>query len=101
MASLIEYSNVYDTALLILEKKGYQVWYDAETQDYCAERNGWDFRSPSPCGLRGVVAIFEFKQPVQFVEYWWREEGPEVYDHLPSHPQREYQPLARPRPQST
>ena len=61
--------------------------------DYCAERDGWDFRSPSRCGLLGLVTIFEVKQPRHFVEYWWREEGPELYDHLPSQAERKYQPV--------
>jgi hypothetical protein len=97
MASLSEHSNVYNSALLVLKKKGYQIWYDSKTEDYCAERDGWDFRSPSPCGLLGLVAIFEFKQPAGFVEYWWREEGPEVYRDLPSQAERAYQPVGSPR----
>lgn len=44
MAALREYSNVYNTALLILAQRGYQLWYDRQTQEYCAERGGWDFR---------------------------------------------------------
>jgi len=28
MLALSEYSNVYNTALVILQRKGYQAWYD-------------------------------------------------------------------------
>jgi hypothetical protein len=93
MAALSEYTNVYNTALLVLRKKGYQLWFDQLTQDYCAEQNGWGFRSPSPCGLLGLVAIFEFKQPESYAEYWWRESGEELYERLPNAPPRPYEPI--------
>lgn len=86
MPALSEYINVYNTALLILLRKGFQVWYDEETKSYCAEREGWDFTAQSPCGLLGVIAIFEHKQPSEYREYWWREEGPIIRDKLPSEP---------------
>lgn len=93
MPALSEYSNVYNSALLVLSQKGFQVWYDQNAQQYCAERDGWDFMSSSPCGLLGVVAIFEAKKPKQYAENWWREEGPLSYRKLPSLPTREYEPI--------
>ena len=96
MAALSEHSNVYNTALLVLKRKGYQVWYNSNTKDYCAEKDGWDFMSRSPCGLLGLVAIYEIKRPSSFAEYWWREEGPELYRALPNAPEREYRPIGKP-----
>jgi hypothetical protein len=90
MAALSEYSNVYNTALSILRKKGYQLWYSQATGDFCAEKNGWDFMSATPCGLLGLIGIFEFKDPSEFGEYWWREEGPEDYRALPQEPERPF-----------
>lgn len=84
MPALSEYSNVYNTAILILEQKGFRVWRDPETDLFCCERDGWDFMADSPCGLLGVVAIFEFKAPADFREYWWRQEGPDRYGSLPT-----------------
>jgi hypothetical protein len=84
MPALSEYSNVYNTAVLLLERKGFRVWMNPETSLYCCERNGWDFMSESPCGLLGLVAIFEHKAPTEPAEYWWREEGPERYGNLPT-----------------
>jgi hypothetical protein len=86
MPALSEYSNVYNDALLILLKKGYQVWYSKDADVYCAERNGWDFQADTPCGLLGIVAIYEFRQPAAYVEYWWREDGSDVYHQLPEQP---------------
>jgi hypothetical protein len=44
MAALGEYTNVYNTALNLLVRRGYQVWYEPDTREYCAEKDGWDFR---------------------------------------------------------
>jgi hypothetical protein len=68
---LSEYTNVYGTALVILKKKGYQLWRDG-TKMFWAEKDGWDFCSDSPCGLLGLIAIFETIQPDAYREYWWR-----------------------------
>jgi len=92
MPALAEYSNVYNSALLILRNKGFQVWLDESTGLYCAEKDGWDFQADTPCGLLGVVAIFEYKQPSEYREYWWREEGQDIYSNLPRQPQA-YKPV--------
>ena len=94
MPALSEYTNVYNTALLILQQKGFRLWYDEPTATYCCERDGWDFRADSPTGLLGVVAIFEHKRPPEFREYWWREQGPLSYRDLPRTPP-DYQPVWR------
>ncbi|NRD64767.1 hypothetical protein HRD49_23720 [Corallococcus exiguus] len=87
MPTLSEYTNVYDTALIILEQKGFQVWYDKRAQVFCAEKDGWDFMANSPCGLLGVVAIYEHKRPEKYEEYWWRERRAQpLYGHLPDSP---------------
>ncbi|MFC5474361.1 hypothetical protein [Paraherbaspirillum soli] len=92
MAALSEYANVQDTALKILLKKGYQFWFDDRTELYCAEKNGWDFKAESPCGLLGIVTIYEFKNPGQYSEYWWKEEGENVFRNI-SHEQPAYVPI--------
>lgn len=83
MAALSEYTNVYNTALTVLSRKGFQLWYDEGAGCYCAEKDGWDFMSESPCGLLGLVAIFESRSPVEWREYWWREDGADLYTSLP------------------
>jgi hypothetical protein len=92
MPALSEYSNVYNTALVILQKKGYQLWYDEQTKLYGAEKDGWDFMANDPCGLLGLVAIRDFKQPARFTDYWWREREPDLLDKLPRQP-RPYTPV--------
>ena len=94
MPALFEYSNVYNTALLMLRERGYQLWYNKDGL-FGAEKDGWDFFSDSPCGLLGLVTIFESTKPPEFQEYWWRREGEELYGHLPDEPPRPYEPVYR------
>ncbi len=95
MPSLSEYTNVYDTALFILREKGYQLWVDEARQVFCAEKDGWDFEADSPCGLLGIVAIFEARRPTTYAEYWWREKDADLYRSLPKAPERAYEPVWR------
>ena len=102
MAALADHSNVYNTALLILQRKGYQLWKESHGTGrrryelYGAEKDGWDFLANSPLALLGAVAIFEEKRPTSCTDYWWREEGSQLYHHLPDSP-RPYKPIWRKR----
>ena len=40
MPTLGEYVNVYNSALNTLRKKDYQLWYDEDSDMFCAERDG-------------------------------------------------------------
>ena len=86
MAALADYTNVLDTALSVLIKKGYQVWFDKMTSEYWAEKDGWDYVSSSPVALLGLVAIYEFHQPTAWTEYWWRIPADNLARRLPSVP---------------
>jgi hypothetical protein len=92
MPVLGDHSNVYNTVFLILQRKGYRAWYDEGTSSYGCERDGWDFLADSPTALLGLVAIFEFKRPAEYREYWWREDGARLYESLPKTPP-EYTPV--------
>ena len=95
MPALGEYTNVYNTALVVLRRKGYQVWSEDGGNTYCAERDGWDFRADSPTGLLGLVAIFEYRAPAAYQEYWWRERVDGAsYRDLPDAP-KPYTPVWR------
>ncbi|MDE9564476.1 hypothetical protein KKI93_10445 [Xenorhabdus bovienii] len=82
MPSLSEYSNVSNTAFNILDKKGYNIWYDNKIDMYCAEKDGWDFMADSPCGLLGIISIYEFKRPEEYKEYWWLDEEKDLLNNL-------------------
>jgi hypothetical protein len=83
MPALSEYTNVYGTALAIIQDKGFRTWFDSSTNVFCAERDGWDFQSPSPCALLGLIAIFEFQSPPRWKEYWWRTDVQVDHRKLP------------------
>lgn len=86
MPALSEYANVYNTALLILEEKGFRCWVDDVTETFRCERDGWDFMAESPVGLLGLVAIFEAVSPSEYSEYWWRKDSRIIYGALPHEP---------------
>jgi hypothetical protein len=44
---------------------------------YGAEKGGWELMGDSPAGLLGLVAIYEHRDPSEYREYWWREDGPD------------------------
>nr|WP_320189792.1 hypothetical protein [uncultured Desulfobacter sp.] len=84
MSTLSAYSNIENTSLLILYKKGFRVWYIKKTQLYYAERNGWDFAANSITELLGLVSIYEFHAPENYVEYWWRINDEWLIDDIPT-----------------
>ena len=92
MAALGDYSNVYNTAIAVMQQKGYRAWYDSASELYWAERDGWDFAADSPTALLGVIAIYEFIQPIEWREYWWRiDDSGADSRNLP--PKPEYEPV--------
>ena len=92
MAALGDHLNVIDTALDLLDRKGFQVWYDKPTDHYWAERDGWDFAARTATALLGLVAIFEAAQPDAYREYWWKSPRVRLREALPDKP-RPYTPV--------
>jgi hypothetical protein len=84
MPALSEYANVFDTALAVLEQKGFSVWRDEKTDMFCAQRKGWDFMADNPISLLGLVAIYEHKNPEAYVEYWWKTEPAQSSQSIPT-----------------
>ena len=82
MPSLSEYRNVDNTAFNVLKAKGFTIWYDEESALYCAEKDGWDFMADTPCALLGLVAIYEWKKPEVYSEYWWKDPGSDATESL-------------------
>jgi hypothetical protein len=83
MPALATYANVLNTALVILQRKGYRVWSNEDESMWYAERQGWDFQADDPIQLLGLVGIFEHHQPTDFREYWWQIQEPFVIDSIP------------------
>jgi hypothetical protein len=92
MPALSAYANTENTALIILQRKGYQLWYDESIQRFCCEKDGWDFTAESATELLGVVAIYDYHHPDQCQEYWWKINEPWLIDGLPRQP-KDYDPI--------
>jgi hypothetical protein len=84
MPALSEYANVYDTALAVLEQKGFSVWKNEKTDLFYAQREGWDFVAENPISLLGLVAIYEHKKPEAYCEYWWKTASAQGSQSLPT-----------------
>ncbi|MEM9074257.1 MAG: hypothetical protein AAGE52_37535 [Myxococcota bacterium] len=76
-------NRVYNTALVTLVEKGFQVWFDQQSGLFRAEKDGWDFAALEPTKLLGVVAIYEHVAPREYGEYWWRLDEPRLVDSVP------------------
>ena len=87
MPALSIHCNVYNTCAVILQRKGYQLWYDEKAELYFAEKDGWDFAGESLADVLAAVTIFEEQKPAAYQEYWWRIREPWVVDDLPGQPQ--------------
>jgi hypothetical protein len=93
---LTAYSNTENTALIILKRKGYQIWFETDLESFCCEKDGWDFTAGGATELLGVVAFHEYHQPKEFKEYWWRIEEPKLLGNLPTEPEP-FVPVSRRR----
>lgn len=86
MPALGDYPNVWDSAIAVLEEKGYAVWHDPRAELYCAQRAGWDFAADTPTALLGLVAIYEHRDPAEYAENWWRARPRQRGTDLPTTP---------------
>jgi hypothetical protein len=84
MPALGAYANVWDSALAVLEEKGYAVWATGDLVH--AEKDGWDFTADDPIALLGLVAIYEHRAPGSYAEYWWKAAPRHGSADLPTEP---------------
>jgi hypothetical protein len=84
MPALGYYTNLHNTAFVILQRKGYRVWADGDM--ICAEKGGWDFMADDPVQLLGLISIYEALQPSDYREYWWKIDEPGLHGNIPEGP---------------
>ena len=78
MPALSYYRNVENTALVVLQSKGYRYWYNEGSNMYCCEKDGWDFCADDWTQLLGIVSIYEYHAPKEYREYWWKVDTPKL-----------------------
>lgn len=93
MSQLGSHANVYNTCLIILRKKGFQLSTVYEVDDkqsiipssqfWHASMNGYEFVADNPIELLGLATIYEYKQPSgEPSSYWWTIDGENIWDEL-------------------
>ncbi len=82
MPDLSSYLNVYNTALVVLERQGWVLRYDKEHEWWFAQKDGWEFLADNPIELLGLVGIYEHHGPKEKREYWWKIDEPDLLSHL-------------------
>ncbi len=82
MPDLSSHLNVYNTALVILERKGWSLSFDKPRDVWFAKRDGWELLADDPMQLLGLVRIYEHHSPNTKQEYWWKLDEPNVLAKL-------------------
>jgi hypothetical protein len=79
---LSSYPNVYNSCLVILQRKGFALSYEKETDTWLAEIKGFKFKADNPIELLGLTAIYEDRKPESDSEYWWQINSPYLLGEL-------------------
>ena len=82
MPDLSAYLNVYNTALVVLERKGFSVRFDEAKDWWYAKKGEWEFLADDPIQLLGLVSIYEHHSPTKKKEYWWKIDEPDLFTKL-------------------
>ena len=92
MADLAAHCNVFNTALVIARRKGWELeilWPEGDLSEdnlesYQATKDGWVLVAYDPIQLLGLIAIHEHVGPKEHKSYWWSEKnnGEQVLDEL-------------------
>lgn len=79
---LSSYPDVYNTCLVILERKGFALTYDKTNDSWVASILNFEFRGDNPIELLGLASIHEHLSPSADTEYWWKIDTPDVLGRL-------------------
>jgi hypothetical protein len=82
MPDLSSYLNVYNTALVILQQKGYTLRHDREKDTWHADKDGWEFLADNPIELLGLLSIYDNHAPKEKGGNWWKINKPDLLAEL-------------------
>jgi hypothetical protein len=88
---LSSHANVYNTCLRILRHRGFDLRLEGELLPdgsyppdplWIAEKSGFRFCADNPIELLGLTAVYDHVHPATNKSYWWRVEGPDIWEEL-------------------
>ena len=82
MPDLSAYLNVYNTALVVIERKGFLIRFDESKEWWYATKDEWEFLADDPMQLLGLISIYEHLSPEEKKEYWWKIDEPNLFSEL-------------------
>ena len=82
MPDISAYPNVFNTALVVIESKGFSVHFDQSKEWWYAKKGEWEFLADDPIQLLGLVSIYEYHSPKEKKEYWWKIDEPDLFEKL-------------------
>lgn len=82
MSLLSSYINVFNTCLVLLQRRSYALRCEKASDAWFAEKNGFVFRGGNPIELLGLVAIHEEVKPAAAVDYWWKIDDLDLLSQL-------------------
>ena len=82
MPDLSAYLNVYNTALVVIERKGWSLRFEQNGEHWHATKDGWELMADDPMQLLGLISIHEHHAPTKKAEYWWKIDQPDLLSKL-------------------
>jgi hypothetical protein len=82
MTQLSSYPNVYNTCLVLLQRRGYKIAYEKAQDVWVCEKDGFVFRGDNPIELLGLTSVYQDIKPSANVEYWWQISSPNILAEL-------------------
>jgi hypothetical protein len=82
MPDLSAYLNVYNTALVVIEHKGWSLRFEEGRERWYAVKDGWELMAEDPIQLLGLISIHEHHSPTKKDEYWWKIDQPDLFSKL-------------------
>ena len=78
MKYLSSYLNVYNTALVLIQRSGFHCEHNKHDDTWVAVRKECRLQADNPVELLGLVSVYEKRAGTDDGEYWWRIDSPDL-----------------------
>ncbi len=83
MPRLSSYPNVYNTSLVLLQRRGFALGYNKSDDTWTATKDRFELMADNPMELLGLAAILQESNPAPNAgEYWWKIDEPDLLTAL-------------------